>query len=259
METNNLRVRYTAVSLTAVTTKDFMQKNILDKRLSTAADFVPSGAVLADIGSDHALLPISLALNGKIKAGLASDINEGPVLAARKNICAYGVGDIVTAQRADGLYGVEKFSPDCITILGMGGELIVRIIDNAPWVKDSSIRLILQPMTHAEMLSRYLCDRGFNIVDDRIIRESERDDRIYRIMVAHFDAQARSLSDAEHFVGTKNLERLDEPTAAYIKRIINMFNTKKQGKMSGGHDCTYEDGIIRQLQSYIKDGDYENT
>lgn len=230
-----------------------MQKNILDKRLSAAADFVPTGGVLADIGSDHALLPISLVLHGKIKAGIASDINEGPVLAARKNINAYGVSDRVVAQRADGLFGVEKFSPDCITILGMGGELIVRIIDDAPWVKDSGIRLILQPMTHSEIVSRYLCEHGFNIIDDRIIRESERDDRIYRIMVAQFDAEVRMLSDAEHLVGVKNLLSPDGPTEAYIKRLINMFNKKKQGKMSGGHDSTQEDKIIQQLQSYIKD------
>ena len=228
-----------------------MQKYILDKRLLAAASFVPQGAILADIGSDHAYLPIYLAQAGKIQRALASDINDGPVEAARKNIISYGACDKVIAQKADGLDGVENFCPDCITILGMGGELIVRIIDRAPWVRNKKIRLILQPMTHGEILSRYLCEQGFEIVDETIVCDGERDDRIYRILVAEFDGQKRELTDAEHYVGRLNLTRQPDGAQTYIKRLIYMLETKRQGRLLGGLDCTCEDRLIEQLEKYI--------
>lgn len=228
-----------------------MQKYILDKRLLAAASFVPQGAVLADIGSDHAYLPIYLAQAGKIQRALASDINAGPVEAARKNIISYGVGNKVTAQKSDGLDGVESFAPDCITILGMGGELIVRIIDRVPWVRNKKIRLILQPMTHGEILSRYLCEQGFEIVDETIVCDGERDDRIYRILVAEFDGLKRELTDAEHYVGRLNLARQPEGTQSYIKRFIYMLETKRQGRLLGGLDCSAEEKLIEELEKHL--------
>ncbi len=225
--------------------------NLLDKRLLCASDFVPVGAVLADIGSDHALLPISLALEGRIARALASDINDGPVLAARKNIAAHGVETTVAAQKSDGLDGVEDFSPDCITILGMGGELIARIIDRAEWVREPKITLILQPMTHGEILSKYLCENGFEITDGRILCENERSDRIYRIMVARFDGKVRTLTEAEHFVGRENLSNITPDTEEYIRRILRMLDTRISGRTAGGLDCTQEREIAQQLKKYI--------
>ncbi len=228
-----------------------MQKYILDKRLLAAASFVPQGAILADIGSDHAYLPIHLVQIGRVQSALASDINLGPVEAARKNIISYGVSDSVIAQKADGLDGVERFAPDCITILGMGGELIVRIIDRAPWVRNKKIRLILQPMTHGEILSHYLCEQGFEIVDETIVCDGERDDRIYRIIVAEFDGVKRGLTDAEHYVGKLNLARKPEGAQTYIKRLIYMLETRRQGRLLGGLDCSAEDRLIEELEKHL--------
>lgn len=229
-----------------------MQKNILDRRLSAAAGFVPKGATVADIGSDHAYLPIQLALWGRVERALASDVNQGPVEAARRNIIAHGVSDRVIAQRADGLDGVESFSPDCITILGMGGELIVRIIDRAPWVRDEGIRLILQPMTHSEILSGYLCESGFEIVDETIVCDGERSDRIYRILVAQYTGKIQVLTEAEHYIGRLNLSRRPDGIDLYLKRLLCVIESRRQGRIAGGLDCTHEDELIRQLEQYLK-------
>jgi len=212
---------------------------------------VPCGARVADIGSDHAYLPIYLVQNNRAECALASDINQGPVDAARRNIIEYGVSDRVIAQRADGLDGVENFTPDCITILGMGGELIVKIIDRAPWVRKKGLRLILQPMTHAEILSRYLCEQGFEIIDETIVCDGNRDDRIYRIIVAEFNGEARYMSECEHYVGKINLEKRPIGTDAYTKRLISMFSIKRDGRIAGGLDCTYENKIIFDLENTL--------
>ena len=115
-----------------------MQTNI-SKRLSAAADFVRAGACVADVGTDHAYLPIYLAKTGKIRGGVASDINEGPYLCAKKNIAAEGLSHIITAVHTAGLCGIEKYAPTDIMICGMGGELISKILEDAPWVKNEKI------------------------------------------------------------------------------------------------------------------------
>ena len=147
---------------------------------------VPAGARLADIGSDHAYLPIALCLENKIQYALASDINEGPVAAAVANIQKNGLSDRIVAVKADGLDKAISFAPDCISVLGMGGELIVSILDKADWVRNERITLVLQPMTHPEILSNYLVEQGFAIIDETIVRDGMRDDRIYRIISAKF-------------------------------------------------------------------------
>ena len=225
---------------------------ILDIRLRTAADMVPKGARLADIGSDHAYLPIALCLENKIECALASDINEGPVRAAVANIHKNGLSDRIVAVRADGLDKTRDFSPNCITVLGMGGELIVSILDKADWVKDEGITLVLQPMTHPEILAKYLAENGFEIIDEKIVRDGGRDDRIYRIISAKFDGIKRSLSDGEALVGRINIDRGDEITAAYIKKNIRILDVRIMGKSGAGADAESEKALVAELSSFLK-------
>ena len=225
---------------------------ILDTRLRAAADMVPRGARLADIGSDHAYLPIALCLENKIEYALASDINEGPVAAAVSNIHKNGLADRILAVRADGLDKTRDFAPDCITILGMGGELIVSILDKAEWVKDENITLVLQPMTHPEILAKYLAENGFGIIDEIIVRDGSRDDRIYRIISAKFDGICRDLTEGEALVGRINIDRGDEITSAYIKRNIRVLETRISGKTSVGVDAEDEKALARELGSFLE-------
>ena len=224
---------------------------ILDTRLRAAADMVPDGARLADIGSDHAYLPIALCLEGKIEYALASDINEGPVASARANIAKNGLVEKIEAIRADGLDKARDFAPDCITVLGMGGELIVTILERAEWVRDRGITLVLQPMTHAEILAEYLAENGFEVTDERIVSVGERDDRIYRLLKARFDGEKREIGRAESLVGKINLERGDEVTKRYISRIVAVLNTKIQGKKKANIDTSEERTLISELEKYL--------
>ena len=224
---------------------------ILDTRLRAAADMVPDGARLADIGSDHAYLPIALCLEGKIEYALASDINEGPVASARANISKNGLSGNIEAIRADGLDKARDFAPDCITVLGMGGELIVTILERAEWVRDDRITLVLQPMTHAEILAEYLAENGFEVTDERIVSVGERDDRIYRLLKARFDGEKREIGRAEALVGRINLERGDEVTKRYISRIVAVLNTKIQGKEKANIDTSEERTLISELEKYL--------
>ncbi|MBR2335196.1 MAG: SAM-dependent methyltransferase [Clostridia bacterium] len=225
---------------------------ILDVRLRAAADMVPRGARLADIGSDHAYLPITLCLEEKIDCALASDINEGPVAAAVANIKKNNLEGRIEAIRADGLASAHEFAPDCITVLGMGGELIVSILSAAEWIRDGRITLILQPMTHPEILAKYLAKEGFEIIDERIVCDNGRDDRIYRIIKASFNGVAREIDELDAMFGKINLERGDSATRALVERQIRVFDARLKGKKTSGQDCRYEEKLIAQMKKYLE-------
>ena len=224
----------------------------LDKRLRAAAELVPIGARLADIGSDHAYLPIALCLENKIKCAIASDINAGPVASAEANIRLEGLADRITAIRADGLDGAREFAPDCITVLGMGGELIVNILSRADWIRDEDITLVLQPMTHPEVLARYLAKNGFSVLDEVIVAENGRTDRAYRIIKARYDGIERDIDEADALVGKINLERSDADTKTYVERSVYFIKNKIEGKKKAGQDAPAEEKTVSMLEKYLK-------
>ena len=143
-------------------------KTKLDNRLLAVASCVEKGAYLADIGTDHAYLPIHLLREGIISGAVACDINAGPIESARMHIAAAGYSDRIDTLLTDGLYGVEPYAPDDILIFGMGGDLIVKILSEAPWIKNERIGLILQPMSRVSTLRQWLCENGFLITGESI-------------------------------------------------------------------------------------------
>lgn len=153
------------------------------KRLLTAVKYVRRGAVLTDIGTDHALLPIYLLQEGIIKRAILSDINEGPLESARKNAAAADVSDMVELVLADGADGLADSGATDIVIFGMGGELIADIIERAPFFKRSGIRLILQPMTKHVTLCKYLLQNGFSIIGESYSSEGGK---FYRTLCAEY-------------------------------------------------------------------------
>jgi len=148
----------------------------LNKRLSAIAELVREGATVCDVGTDHAFLPCHLARSGKYGKIYASDLNPNPLERARAQIKHQGV-DVVLIQ-SNGLENIppcEK-SQDCdVVIAGMGGELIVEIIENMPTsFRNLNLRLILQPMTRQEDLRQRLNNSGYEIILEKVIFERGR-------------------------------------------------------------------------------------
>lgn len=157
----------------------------LDKRLSAVAALVRRGSRLADIGTDHAYLPVYLVQAGVCPAAIASDIGAGPLEAARHTVTANGLTREIALQLGDGLSTVSAEEIDDIAIAGMGGETIVAILKAAPWVKDGRLRLILQPMTRAEDLRRWLLQNGFTVEEEHLIRDKRH---LYSVLAAEYTA-----------------------------------------------------------------------
>lgn len=142
----------------------------LTPRLQLLADWVPPGAKLADVGTDHAYLPVWLTLHGRVTSAIASDLRRGPLARARATGAAYGAGGI-DFRLCDGLSAIAPEEADTIVIAGMGGEHIAAILSAAPWTAAGRHTLLLQPMTHAEDLRAFLVGNGYAITREALVRD----------------------------------------------------------------------------------------
>lgn len=157
----------------------------LDKRLSAVAALVRPGSRLADIGTDHAYLPVHLVQAGVCPSAIASDIGVGPLEAARRTVTENGLTSKISLRLGDGLATVTADEVEDIAIAGMGGETIAAILEAAPWVKDARLRLILQPMTRAEDLRRWLLTNGLSVIEEHLIIDGRH---LYPVLAAEYTA-----------------------------------------------------------------------
>ena len=155
----------------------------LGARLALCASLVRPGTALADVGTDHAYLPIWLAGSGLIRSAVACDVRPGPLSRARRNIARYGVQSLVSARLSDGLEAVAPPEAEDVVIAGMGGLMMIHVLENAPWLKEGDRRLILQPMTSAPELREHLAREGWTVLREQAAEEGGH---IYAAMQAAF-------------------------------------------------------------------------
>lgn len=144
----------------------------LSPRLALCAALTRPGRPIIDVGTDHAYLPIWLIKSGRISRAAACDINPGPLEAARRHAQRYQTGDGLRLVLSDGLRQLSPSDGDDIVLAGMGGELILRIVAETPWLRDGDRRLILQPMSMADKLRTGLRQLGFVLLEERAVLDS---------------------------------------------------------------------------------------
>lgn len=184
----------------------------LDSRLKTIADLVPLNSRVADVGTDHAYLPIHLIKSGKSSSVIATDINEKPLLTAKRNIEIRSIENI-ELRLCDGLHKIDGNEVDTVIIAGMGGEVISGILDRCSWVKNKGYTLILQPMSRAEDLRRFLCENCFVIKREVA---TEHSNRLYTVIVAEFDGVKKEYKNSFFYIG-KLAENLGQNERKYLE------------------------------------------
>ena len=166
---------------------------MISKRLELVASFVPQGAILLDVGSDHAYLPIELVERGQIKSAIAGEVVEGPYQSAVKNVESHGLKEKIQARLANGLAAFEEADQvSVITIAGMGGRLIARILEDGLDKLAHVERLILQPNNREDDLRIWLQENGFQIVAESVLEEAGK---FYEILVVEVGHMKLSASD----------------------------------------------------------------
>ena len=197
----------------------------IGERLLKITSFVNQNAKVADIGTDHAKIPIYLTQKNIISYAIASDKNDNPLQFAKENIRRFGVEKNIDIRLGDGLKSLKKGEVDTIIIAGMGGGLITKILSDAPNILKEISHLILQPMSEGNILRSWLMDNKFLIEDEVLVKE---DDKIYEIISA-VHGNMKKLNDMELLFGNIILQNKNE----LLKERINSEIFKEKRKIIG--------------------------
>lgn len=193
----------------------------LDIRLRMVAGLIRPGIPLADIGTDHAYLPVFLVENDIIPSAVASDVKIGPMENARKTIVRSGLQDKVVPVLSDGLKEIpHSFTDFCMA--GMGGELIAGILEESPWVQKEGNHFVFQPQTHPEDLRRYLYDNGFEILKEDVVKDRTR---YYLAIEAVYTGNIEKHKETDYYIG-KLMESSSIHKKKYLSRVASRLDVK---------------------------------
>ncbi len=197
----------------------------LSPRLQLIANKVLIGSSIADIGTDHAYIPIYLIQNGIAVYAIASDVRQGPVDKANENAKKYQLKHKVDVRLGYGLEMILKDEVDTVIIAGMGGTLISEILTTAASILMHIKRLILQPMTGQDEVREWLAENRFIIIDEELVLEGEK---IYNVIVAEH-GEERIEKEVFYHIGKKLIDQNDPLLKPLIgKKIKEMKNIIRQ-------------------------------
>lgn len=225
----------------------------LGGRLLSCAELVRENVRVADIGTDHAKLPIWLIRSGKAPSAIVSDLREKPLESARINAEKYGVSDRIDVRLSDGLQGYSPNEAEDIIIAGMGGELMLRIIAETPWLFNASYHIILQPMSMMAELRTGLAELGFEVLREKTSMENSK---VYSSFSMVYSSEKLEYDEFFPYMGKIN--PADEHAADYAKKVIRKL--EKSMKAFGETDEEYieTDKIIRDIEEKYLGGKHGN-
>lgn len=189
----------------------------LSPRLRAIAERIPQGARLADIGTDHAYLPVYLLQTGRISHAIASDLREGPLAHGQAVARQWGIPETaISFRHSDGLRGLQQGEANTFVLAGMGGETIAACLGGVSWSHDAGLRYVLQPMSSVDELRLWLSIHGFCIHKELLLWEGEKRYLILEVTPGNMSP----LSPAECWVGRQDREMHSPERTAYLADII---------------------------------------
>lgn len=203
---------------------NFQKNNIvLSQRLLKCAEMITPGSKIADIGTDHAYVPIYLALNKKITHAIAADLREGPIENAKQNIKFYGLDNIIETRLSDGLENISENEADEILIAGLGGNIIINILEKICW---KNKRFIIQPMKYERRLREYMAKSGYELISERAVICLKK---VYTVMEVIFTGEKYNITPEEEYIGKIKPDTNDPASIAYVKKQIKDLENHKKG------------------------------
>lgn len=198
----------------------------IGKRLEAVGCLVPVGSILADIGTDHAYLPVWLLEKNRIKAAIAGDIADGPYLAAKNTVTMYGVKDKIQVRLGSGLKVLRYGEVDCIVIAGMGASTMIEILEADMILAMEAKTMILQPMAGAAFLRKWLCTNGWEIVAEDLVADGRH---LYEIIAVQ-RGECDTFTQAEYEIGPCLIKKqhpllrqqFEKQITGYKKLLVNM-------------------------------------
>ncbi|BED91837.1 MAG: SAM-dependent methyltransferase [Candidatus Improbicoccus pseudotrichonymphae] len=219
----------------------------LSERLYCCTKFINSDHI-ADVGTDHAKLPIWLVLNSKIKSAIASDINVCSVEKARRNIKKYNLENSIEPLLSDGFENIDEDKVDEVVISGLGGNTISEILGKCSWKNKKSKRFILQPCTHHYNLRKFLVNNGYKILKEEALIENNK---AYSVFLTIFEEINEKYDDLYFFLG----EVLNSSNNFYSKYYLEYQIKEIKKKINGCRvksnikNLIFYENILRKLEN----------
>ncbi len=189
----------------------------LSPRLAACARFVEPGSRVADIGCDHGYLGLHLLQTGLAAHVYAADINEGPLQSALHNAHKFGFQDAMSFYLSDGLRNVPRDFESMICA-GMGADTMISILQDAPWLRCTGYRLILQCQSRTHALRKYLSENGWKISREDALRDGKF---LYTVMLAEFAPQTPPLTPGQWYISPALAQCSSPEAAQYCSRILD--------------------------------------
>lgn len=203
----------------------------LSRRLQAVADLVTAGYKTADIGTDHAYIPIQLVREGRIPEAVAMDVNRGPLERARLNVRENGMEDRISLRLSDGFEALKPGEVQSAVAAGMGGSLVIRILREGAEVVRELKECILQPQSEIEKVRAFLLEEGFFFIAEDMVKD---DGKYYPMMKVKPPARKESgkedseerkkeiWSETELRYGKLLLEQKNPVLKEYLEREIRI-------------------------------------
>lgn len=219
----------------------------LSKRLARCADYIGKTGRVADIGCDHGYLGISLLKNGQAGSIIAADIRPMPLQAAKENAKRFGFEEQMEFFLSDGAVAIPR-GFDVMVCAGMGADTIVSILENAPWLKSTSYRLVLQCQSKTAMLRKYLNENGFSICRESALKDGRF---LYTVMEVIYKEEAPFTPGQCYFSPALAKER-NEESIAYYRQVVARLERAVAGQKE-----TADPHYMAALQE-LKECSYDN-
>ncbi len=225
---------------------------VLRGRLKLIYDMIPPCDILADIGTDHALIPAYALLNKRCKKAIACDVREGPLERAKRTLDYFELQEHMDLRLGSGLTPLSQEEADCIVLAGMGGILITELFNEALAIAQQANHIILQPMVGQELVRPYLWRHGFEVLDEGLVRE---DEKLYQALMVRYTGVIRENWDSLYEVIGEHLLRKGE---ALLKDWIEDRLEKQQKKVKGleaaripSQNLQAEKALMEKIQGLI--------
>ncbi|WP_261805573.1 tRNA (adenine(22)-N(1))-methyltransferase [Lapidilactobacillus luobeiensis] len=182
----------------------------LSRRLQAVADLTAPWSRIADIGSDHAHLPIYLAEIGQLQQGVAGEVIPGPFAIATEHVATAGLSERITVRLADGLAAIAPADHmQCAVLAGMGGFLITQILARSAATVASLAGLVLQPNQNVAEVRQWLAAHQWRITAEKIVFD---EGHCYQMMQARPSKEPLQYTALEALMGPCLLQAGAEPT-----------------------------------------------
>lgn len=225
---------------------------MLTSRLDAIIDLVPKCDTVADIGTDHAYVPIELIKNNVASRCIASDLRSGPLRVAQKNIDKNNLGEVIETRLGGGLSIIKKDEVNCIIISGMGGTLIKNILDEGRDVISRDTILIVQPNKYESDVREWFYNNNYNIYKEKLVLEGKR---MYNIICAQFKETSKRVDPFLYYVGDKLKQ--DPLYDMYIRNMLikykKVLNSMDNMKNKESYQREKYEWMVERLQQVVVD------